>query len=243
MSILEVYQQYEIMPNLQEHMLRVAGVALLICEHLQTYARSIKSDVSSGINESILTSSKTSDAHSIITACLLHDMGNILKFNLDVFPDFLQPQGREYWQQVQEMYKQRYGQTEHHATLAIAQELGASDRVLELIRAVGFQCALQNMESSDLGKKICAYADMRVSPHGVVTLLERCQDLEKRYHSRYSSPQDVERRQEFVRALQQIEQQIFNQISSNKENAAFRPADITEEAVQTKIELLQQWTI
>ena len=33
MKISEIYEKYKIMPNLQEHMLRVAGVASIICDN------------------------------------------------------------------------------------------------------------------------------------------------------------------------------------------------------------------
>ena len=32
-KILDIYDEYKIMPNLQEHMLRVAAVASLICDN------------------------------------------------------------------------------------------------------------------------------------------------------------------------------------------------------------------
>lgn len=36
-------------------------------------------------------------------------MGNILKFNFDLFPEFCKPEGREFWEKVQEEFKQKYG--------------------------------------------------------------------------------------------------------------------------------------
>jgi hypothetical protein len=159
MTVAEIYQQYQIMPNLQQHMFRVAGVAELICQHI----------------------SQQVDREEVITACLLHDMGNIIKFDLTYFPEFIQPQGLEYWQAVKDQFVAKYGQNPHHATIAIARELHASDRVVELIDAVAFNIAKQNWESSDFSRKICAYADMRVAPSGVVSLTERLEDGRKRY--------------------------------------------------------------
>ena len=59
--ITEIYDEYKIMPNLREHMFRVAGVASLICDNLE---------------ESL-------SKKEIISACLLHDLGNIVKFDLE----------------------------------------------------------------------------------------------------------------------------------------------------------------
>jgi len=79
MNIIQVYAKYQIMPELARHQLRVAGVAQTIVQACQ----------------------ERLDEDSIVTACLLHDMGNILKFDLTRFPEFLQPEGLDYWQQVQ----------------------------------------------------------------------------------------------------------------------------------------------
>jgi len=60
MQILKIYEKYKILPALQQHMFRVASVAKMIAEHMVI-------DV---------------DIDCITKAALLHDMGNILKFNL-----------------------------------------------------------------------------------------------------------------------------------------------------------------
>ncbi len=158
-TISEIYTTYQIMGNLELHMLRVTGVAKAICTHI----------------------SELVDSENIIQACLLHDMGNILKFDLAVFPEFLEPQGLAYWQGVKADFELRYGKNVHEATVVIAKEVGASDRVIELINAVSFNKEKQNWEGDDFGKKICAYADMRVAPYGVTSLKERLLDGEKRY--------------------------------------------------------------
>ena len=78
------------MPNLREHQLRVASVAAQICDNF--FEPLNKKD--------------------IVTACLLHDMGNIIKFNLNYFPELIKPEGIEYWQKVQNEYKKKYGNDE-----------------------------------------------------------------------------------------------------------------------------------
>ena len=66
MTILEIYEKYKIMPQLQEHQLRVASVAKTICDHLLVPVHT----------------------DHVVSVCLLHDMGNILKFDLQKFPQF-----------------------------------------------------------------------------------------------------------------------------------------------------------
>ncbi len=64
MTIQQLYEKYEIMPNLQLHMYRVAAVAKMICDHFQ----------------------KPINKQEVIITCLLHDIGNIIKFDLFDFP-------------------------------------------------------------------------------------------------------------------------------------------------------------
>lgn len=199
---------------LQLHMLRVAAVAQQICTHFQ----------------------RPVDDKAVVAASLLHDMGNILKFDLERFPEFLQPKGLAYWQQVKQDCAKKYGPDEHQATLQIARELGVSERVLELIDAVGFNKAEQNWASTDSGIKICAYADMRVSPFGVVSLEERLRDLEDRYSAKHTSQADAQRRAYFGSKLREIETQIFSHCS-------LFPHQITDSTVNDTIEALKRFEI
>ena len=74
----EVYSEYKIMPTLQLHQLRVAAVARLVCDHL----------------------THPINTRDVILACLFHDMGNIIKSNLNHFPEFCEPEGTAYWEKV-----------------------------------------------------------------------------------------------------------------------------------------------
>lgn len=214
MTIQEIYSQYQIMPNLQLHMYRVTGVAQQICEAL-TEAINVK---------------------EILSACLLHDMGNILKFDLEKFPEFLKPNNLEFWQNVQKGYRQKYGEDEHQASIKIAGELPVSLRVRELIDAVSFSQIQEVVESSDLAKKICEYADDRVTPFGVANLAKRLQDLEDRYSQKYPSLQDQQKRKRFATWAFKLEQQIF-------QRASIQPTDITDQSVNARLENLQKFEI
>ena len=210
-KISEIYSEYKIMPNLQEHMLRVAAVASLICDNF---------------NELL-------PKKDIITACLLHDMGNIIKFKLNYFPEFNKPEGIEYWQNVQNEYIKKYGNDEHHVAKEIASEIGVSERVLELINAISFLGASHNVLSEDFGKKVVDYCDNRVSPFGVVSGEQRFMDLRKRYTNHGG---DTPERQAFEKALRQIEKQIFSKCK-------IKPEDINDEAIAPIIEELRNFVI
>jgi 5'-deoxynucleotidase YfbR-like HD superfamily hydrolase len=202
-TIQDVYQRYHIMANLQQHMLRVTGVAQQILSVLPVHK----------INES--------DRHDVLLAALLHDMGNILKFDLLKYPKFLEPEGLAHWQKVQAEFQKKYGPDEHTAVLQILDELGVSLRVQELVEAVGFLVAVENQQSNDMARKVAAYADMRVTPHGVVSLEERLRDLCERYGAKFPSAESQRQREVFEKALRGIEGQLFR-------NLSLRPDQITE---------------
>ncbi len=210
-TISQIYAEYKIMPNLAEHMLRVASVASLICDN---FVLSTKKD-------------------EIISACLLHDMGNIIKFDLDKFPEFLQPEGLDYWKKVQQEYFEKYGEDEHEATLKIADEIGVSRLTLDLIGAIGFFNAHNTAESDDYNKKITAYCDDRVSPFGIVSLEERLQDLRERYAHKGG---DTKERRAFEAGLRKIEPQVF-------EKCRIRPEEINDNTVKPIISMLRDFVV
>ncbi len=211
----ELYRKYLIMPNLAEHQLRVAAVAKKICEHLDG-----------------------SLPHAnIISACLLHDMGNIIKFQLEYFPEFYKAEGLPYWQTVKKQFVETYGPDEHAATLAIAKEVGVSDETLMYINAFGFSKSIHNETDPDFGKKICAYSDMRVAPHAVVSLEERLREARERYAKhpwkKLTSEPESNR---FDDALRSIEKQIFSR-------ANIEPQDITEASTRGDREALRNFEV
>lgn len=214
MNISEIYTKYKLMPSLQLHMFRVAGVAAVICDTINLPV----------------------DSHSILSAALLHDMGNIIKFKLDIFPEFLEPEGKEYWQTVQNEYFEKYGHDEHVATVEIATEIGANEKVMDLLNRIGFSKANATYESSDFNLKIAAYSDMRVEPMGIVSLEKRLNDGRERNRNRQTSFSNDSLFAEMSEYLKKIEKQIF-------EKTSIKPEEITEEKVQTHIQELKQFDL
>lgn len=225
MKIHDIYTNYRIMPSLQMHQYRVASVGETLCE-----AYDIRED-----------------RFNIIVACLLHDMGNIIKFKLELFPDFLEPEGFDYWQKVKKEYHQKYGDDEHEATIQIANQLFndklrivnkdvRKERVVELIEAIGFSNAQYNYECDDIGRKIAAYADMRVEPFGVTTLAHRLEDGHKRFKLHKPHVSSEVFFNEMAEFLKKIEQQLFEPVD-------IKPSDITEESVKKYIPTLKVFTL
>lgn len=205
MTIIEIYAQYRIMPNLQQHQLRVAGVAQVVCQHIANQVPALPQT-------------------EIVQAALLHDMGNIIKFDLTRFPEFLEPEGVEYWQQVQAEFVAKYGNNEHEATRQIVHEIGVSDLVAELIASISFTGAAQVAAQSDPKWWIAEYADCRVTPEGVTDLETRLLDLETRYGSKYPSEAQQQKRHETFAAIRAMERNLVL--------LGLQPKAITESAVQ-----------
>jgi hypothetical protein len=166
------------------------------------------------------------EREDVVLACLLHDMGNILKFDLTKTKSLLNVDiDLEFWQKVKEEYIQKYGADEHHAALKIAKDIGVTSRVIELIDCIGFDTGQTNAESADFCKKICAYSDMRVGPMGIISLEQRLADLRVRYDIKFHMMGgSEEKRSEFEKGLREIERQIF-------EHCDIRPEDITEQSI------------
>lgn len=217
-TITEIYQAYCLMMNLQQHQLRVAAVASTIWSWLLPQ---VQQDV---------------DQNNVILACLLHDMGNTIKFNLTLFPEFLEPEGVEYWQNVKDRYLKQFGTDEHLASEKIAADLGVDTKVLRYIESVGFQQAQDNLSTTDWGQKICDYADVRVGPYGVITLEERFVDLRDRYGTTFAQPSDETKRTDFELAHLEIERQI--------QSVCTQPlSQLTDHTISGTINALKTWQL
>jgi 23S rRNA maturation-related 3'-5' exoribonuclease YhaM len=212
-KISDIYAEYKIIPSLQLHMLRVAAVASIICDNF---------------NEPL-------PKDEIITACLLHDMGNIIKFKMDVMPEFFQPEGVEYWQSVKDEYITKYGNNEHEATVKIIKELNLPGYVALLADQNRFSLICEHRESDDMKIKIVHYADGRVTPHGVVSYEDRMNEAKKRYESHENSPRELERRR-LVDCGLEIEKQIFAKCK-------IKPEDITDNEVMPLISTLRDFVL
>ena len=217
----EIYAAYKIMPNLQLHQLRVAAVGKLICDNF----------------------SKQISQHDVILACLFHDMGNILKFNLTYFPEFFKPQGLEFWEAVKAEYKEKYGTDQHEASKKVAREIGLSGAVVEIIDAIGFSNVGPALAGNSLENKICVYADSRVGPHGVLTLAERFADGRKRYLARgvtNDHGKEITVQRDTFEALTESAQKMEKQIFAS---AKIKPEDINDTSVALLVEELWEYPV
>jgi hypothetical protein len=192
-------------------MFRVAGVASLICDNF----------------------SIPIDKEMIINACLLHDLGNIVKFNFEIFPDdWYKPEGKKYWEKTQKEFIKKYGNIDHKVTVKILKELRVPNSISHLIGNMGFGKSDKICSLSDFNLKILAYADQRVTPYGIVSMEERYEEAAKRYSSQIKNKYSPEQF-EFLKGKNfKTEKQIFSKCK-------IKPEDINEGKASLVIEKLK----
>ncbi len=162
MRIRDVYLQYDIMPQLAEHMMRVAGVGKTIADN---WTEKINADL-------------------VVRTCLLHDIGNMAKFDLsDAKAKKFGVRDVEVWREKQRKFWDKYGKDAHEATFAICSEIDQEDVIATIKEEYhGYNSNHEDLITSESWEaKILFYADFRVTPEGVVELEKRVRDLSERY--------------------------------------------------------------
>jgi len=217
MTIQQIYDHYDIMPSLQLHMLRVTAVAAMIVE---------------SFNQPL-------DKNNIIKACLLHDMGNIVKFDFNYMkesmPQFLEPLGLKYWQKVKDQFVAQFGSDEYEVTNQILNDLDVNSRIKELINCNGFVNLPERKGDTEFGKKISVYSDCRVGPYGVLPLIDRLNEGRERFRAN-KKHHDDQVFEEGVVFLQEIELQIFAHTS-------IKPVDIVDVSIEKSVLNLRNYVV
>lgn len=206
MTIAEIYDQLGITPNLQEHMLRVTSVALFIQKHW--------------IGEQL-------DPELLKTMLMLHDVGNIVKFDFDKYPEFLGDEIKrvDYWKDKQKETITKYGADDHDATVAMLEELRISSQISQRIYDMGYWNVKVISERNDWMLKVALYSDLRVGPMGILSMTDRVNDIHDRLAKYKNKP-------ELIGYSQELEKQIQENMDA--------PVDrITDEDIETDRSLLQ----
>jgi hypothetical protein len=214
-TVQEVYDQYRIPPWLQLHQLRVAAVGKMVCD-----------------------SRGDADERTVLLTGLFHDMGNIIKADLTLFPQlFPNEEVLVYWQSVKEDFLRTYGTNEHEATHVIGREILLPENVLQTMDGISFSKIENTLNNGPRELQISQYADMRVGFFGVLPIAERATELKKRARLRWSPETAREREEIFDKSivfLAQIEEVLFGSIS-------LRPHDITDERIAPLLDDLRSF--
>lgn len=214
---LEIYVAHRIYRGLQLHQLRVAAVA-----------RSIA-----------LCARESVDVDAVTRVGLFHDMGNIIKADLQRYQEFLEPEGLAYWEGVQREFIERFGADEHVATHALCREIGLGAHELELIENMRFSRTRWIVEEASLEQKICKYADMRVSPWGIVSMRERLAEARERYKGH---PMDKD--ETYTPELLERSAALCDVLEAQlQEQCDFNPEEITDTSMAPVVEELKGFEI
>ncbi len=205
MKVKDIYQKFGIPPNLQDHMVQVSGITTFIEGHWKKAAPTVDWDL-------------------VKKVALLHDLGNVVKFDLDRHVDFLKGEEAniDYWRTMQKKIIDTYGVDDHEVTKKMLQEIVMSQEAIDVIQSKGLSNAMATMDSDNWSLKILFYADMRTLPSGIGSLSERMDDIAKRL-PKYGLRPDF---QELVDACHEIERQI-------QANIDVSILDITDRSVES----------
>jgi len=156
MTLNTIYIKFQIPPNLQRHMQEVAAVCFLI--------------LNNWIGEMV-------DQQLTIRSALLHDLGNIVKFKRP-FMGELEDEA-ERWQAVQDDLISRYGADAKSATHQMVAEVGLENSIGLVLHDMDRLLDGNNDVMPEA--EIVEFADLCVSPEGIVGYHRRKQDLIDRY--------------------------------------------------------------
>lgn len=216
--ISKIYERYDIPFWLAEHMYRVAAVAAAL------------------FDASLEKHPELEGRHGLVMACLLHDIGNIIKFDFDLMPP---PDGKiDHWKAVQADFKKRFGSDELLATDRIMEELGVLSEAEPILRHTSFPDSEELLSSGTVLQKIAGYADQRVAPSGIVSLAERLDYMHRRYAERgsvYGATEDS-KVQKLTDAISAIEAELFAGLS-------VRPEDLTDATLAPLVASLRSFEI
>ncbi|MGB4965996.1 MAG: hypothetical protein WBO77_02725, partial [Microgenomates group bacterium] len=161
------------------------------------------------------------------TMLMLHDVGNIVKFDFDKYPEFLGDEIKrvDYWKDKQQETITKYGADDHDATVAMLEELRISSQISQRIYDMGYWNVKVISERNDWMLKVALYSDLRVGPMGILSMTDRVNDIHDRLAKYKNKP-------ELIGYSQELEKQIQENMDA--------PVDrITDEDIETDRSLLQ----
>lgn len=198
-SIAEIYARYQVPPNLQQHMLWVAGVGKLALDHWQAEEISKK---------------------HVLEALLVHDLGNLIKFELNKPESMRMMQtydetttSVEKWKQIQQQMVERYGSNADLANELIAQELGLHQETQILLMRHSFERLIEILDQDHWEEKLVFWSDLRIMPQGLASTQDRVQDLRDRYYYRDTKWANPQIYNQWLQASLTLEKQLNQRTS------------------------------
>lgn len=196
LTVKNIYAYCYIPTILAEHMWRVTSLT----------AKLLNSWTGSKLNQQLL-----------LETMLLHDLGNLVKFDLSsTAPHLLMPPKElAFYQALQKLWQTKFGLDADMATSDLIASLPLKNgiQISQLILDHTSGTLAATVESHDWLQKICDYTDFRVGPYGLVSLTERFADLKRRYAYRHLDWVDETEVNFRLAAFQNLEKQLQSQIN------------------------------
>ncbi len=202
-NIEQIYSDYKIPINLRNHMTTAANLSKTIIDNWS--GQQINKD-------------------NIILSLLLHDLGNIVKFDLETetglkLIDPIDLKDIDGLKQIRKEFIEKYDDDDHIVTNKILDELKVNERVKKIVKKHVFNNNEDTLKSLDWDVKIAAYSDQRIGPYGILSLEDRFNELKKRYANRDHARVNNSKIDLFIDCAFKIEKQIFA-------NTKIKPEDI-----------------
>jgi len=123
------------------------------------------------------------DQNQVISALLLHDIGNVIKFELgsSQVKKLYSKQELEKLVIVQKQMIDLYGDNADIANILILKKLRVDKQIIQLLDNHSFDFLPTLLDSENWNEKIVFYSDLRVAPWGIVSVTQRIKNLKERY--------------------------------------------------------------
>lgn len=196
MKVTKLFSRYKVLPNIQSHLLNTASFAYILISNWK--GNKIKNNL-------------------ILESCLVHDIANIIKADLDKNDKILKEEidNIEYWRKVKIEYTNKYGREADRATQLIVKEIGLSPLVNKIIQQSRFLNTTNIINSNNWELKVVTYSDFRIGPYGIVSLKERFREVKKRYKNKKKNVFIGEHADALIKQSFVLENQIQDRVKIN----------------------------
>jgi hypothetical protein len=173
------------------------------------------------------------NGNDIIAALLLHDLGNIVKMDVEdengVSAKLLKEHNdkpMDFWREKKKEMIKKYSENDHDATNKMIEELDVPKEVKFIVTKGIFLDNDFTLASDNWELKIKAISDQRIGPWGVLSLKERFEDVKIRYLKRTSgSSINHPKAQEYINCAFKLQEQVFA-------NCKIKPEDINDSTIK-----------
>lgn len=215
--ISQIYQTFNIPKNLAMHMLWVTSIGALTIENW---------------------SGPVIDRDRVISALLLHDIGNLIKFELSS-SQAKKLYSKQELKKLVVFQKQMigfYGDNADIANILILQELQVNKQIIQLLENHSFDYLPTLLDSENWNEKIVFYADLRVAPWGIVSVAQRVKNLRERYCHRNPDWNNNSLYKKWLNWSTQLEDQLNQQTKIDLES-------IPQNRIEEKVLALSDYKI